>query len=102
MVKLQTSREKLHIFCDAFDFGNCSKEIIEQYESFPFIYNEQIITDDFVWGVQEFGLVMDKAFKQEHLYESATKVLAYASAILYKWWKINVRDNEFTQKELDV
>ena len=102
-MKKQKTRDKLYIICAAVKFDKMPENIIRDYESFPYIIDKEQITDDFVWGVQEITSLISSVFLAKGQTSESATVVAYGSAILYHWWKINVHDNEFTHiTEIEV
>lgn len=95
MPKKETTKQKLLALCNVFNFPAMPSGAIAEYEQFPVKFSDEILTNEFVYGVQEFATIMARAFQTEGLPEASTTVSIYGSAILYQWWKLHVKENEF-------
>lgn len=101
-MKVPTARQRLHAFCNDINFLAMPREAIAQYENFPFTIKADRLTDDFVLGTQEFATALVTWYVANGKRDDVIEVSVFASAMLYQWWKLNVRDNEFTEKEIEV
>lgn len=61
------------------------------------------VSDEYILGVQDAATYMRAEFERMNMLSSAHIALGYSVTLLYHWWKINVRDNEFREiKEIEV
>ncbi len=95
--ELKTNRERLLFLCRHLDIPNLSGKELVAAQSFPYLTENIVLTDDYIMGAQNMMLVMTETFQLLGI--DCIDLPLLAKCYLYHWWKANM-ESEFTETEI--